>query len=53
MEDGKVIAMTFAAIDVPKDDDKGNDAHGSKIIVVSFDNDALNRFDENKLTIVD
>jgi len=43
IENGHVVAMTFAVIDVPKDDDKGNDPHGSKIIVVPFDGEALDR----------
>ena len=43
MENGHVIAVTLAAIDVPKDDDKGNDPHGSKIIVIPFDGEALDR----------
>jgi hypothetical protein len=37
MEDGHVKYFTFAAIDADKDQDGGNDNHGSKIIVVSFD----------------
>ncbi len=52
MEDGKVIAMTFSVIDVPKDDEVGNDGHSSKIIVIPFNNEALNSFDSNKLTVV-
>lgn len=43
MENGHVIALTFSVIDVPKDDEKGNDTHGSKIIVVPFDGEALDR----------
>jgi len=43
MENGHVIAVTLAAIDVPKDDDKGNDPHGSKIIVIPFDGEAFDR----------
>ena len=41
VENGHVIAVTLAAIDVPKDDAKGNSGHGSKIIVVPFDGAAL------------
>jgi len=37
MEDGHVTHFTFAAIDVDKTLDLGNDQHGSKIIVVPFD----------------
>ncbi len=53
MEDGKVIAMTLSVIDVPKDNEVGNDGHSSKIIVIPFNNDKLNEFDANQLTIVD
>jgi hypothetical protein len=41
IEDGHVLAFTFAAINVEKEDDKGNDQNGSKVIVVSFDGAAL------------
>ena len=41
LENGHVVAVTLAAIDVPKDDAKGNSGHGSKIIVVPFDGAAL------------
>jgi hypothetical protein len=37
LEDGHVKYFTFAAIDVDKGNDNGNDSHGSKIIVVPFD----------------
>jgi MYXO-CTERM domain-containing protein len=37
MENGHVTYFTFAAIDVDKTLDLGNDKHGSKIIVVPFD----------------
>jgi hypothetical protein len=37
LEDGHVKYFTFAAIDVDKGNDGGNDNHGSKIIVVPFD----------------
>ncbi len=43
MENGHVVALTFAVIDVPKDDEKGNDRHGSKVIVVPFDGEAMDR----------
>ncbi len=43
LENGHVIAVTLAALDVPKDEEKGNDAHGSKIIVIPFDGAALDR----------
>ncbi len=37
VENGHAVAMTFAAIDVQKEDDHGNDGNGSKVIVVPFD----------------
>jgi hypothetical protein len=37
MENGHVTHFTFAVIDSEKDDDKGGDKHGSKVIVVPFD----------------
>jgi hypothetical protein len=39
-----VAAMTFAAIDVEKEQDKGNDGHGSKVIMLPFDGAALNSY---------
>ena len=41
IENGHAVAMTFAAIDVEKEQDLGNDQHGSKIIVVPFDGAGL------------
>ena len=43
LENGHVICFTFAVIDVPKAQDKGNDNHASKILVVPFDGAALDR----------
>lgn len=43
MENGHVVALTFAVIDVPKNDEKGNDQHASKVIVVPFDGAAMDR----------
>ena len=37
IENGHVVAFTFAAINVEKADDKANDKNGSKVIVVPFD----------------
>lgn len=37
IENGHVSHFTFAVIDVEKDQDVGNDTHGSKVIVVPFD----------------
>lgn len=43
LENGHVTAVTLAVIDVPKDQEKGNDNHGSKIVVIPFDGAALDR----------
>lgn len=43
IENGHVVAMTLAVLDVPKDDEKGGDNHGSKVIVIPFDGAALDR----------
>jgi hypothetical protein len=43
IEDGHVTHFTFAVLDVPKNQERGNDTHGSKIIVVPFDGVALDR----------
>jgi hypothetical protein len=40
---GHVAYFTFAVLDVPKDQEKGNDIHGSKVIVVPFDGVAFDR----------
>lgn len=41
VEDGEIKAMTFAVIDVQKEDDYGSDQHGSKIVVVPFSSEKL------------
>jgi hypothetical protein len=43
IDKGHVVAMTFAVVDTPKDDQTGGNGHGSKIIVVPFDGAALDR----------
>lgn len=43
IENGHVTAVTLAALDVPKGQEKGSDNHGSKVIVVPFDGAALDR----------
>ena len=43
LENGHVTHFTFAVLDVPKEREKGNDTHGSKIIVVPFDGAGLDR----------
>jgi hypothetical protein len=43
VENGHVTAVTLAALDVPKDQEHGNDMHGSKVLVIPFDGAALDR----------
>jgi len=43
LKNGHVTHFTFAAIDIPKEQNKGNDRHGSKVIVVPFDGEAMDR----------
>jgi hypothetical protein len=43
LRDGHVTHFIFAVIDVPKDQEKGNDGHGSKVIIVPFDGAGLDR----------
>jgi hypothetical protein len=43
IENGHVTAMTLAVIDVEKEQEKGNDGHGSKVIVIPCDGAALDR----------
>jgi hypothetical protein len=43
IENGHIAAFTLAVIDVPKEQEKGNDNHGSKVIVVPFDGAAMDR----------
>ena len=43
MENGHVSHFTFAVVDSEKNMEKGNDNHGSKIIVVPFDGVAFDR----------
>ncbi len=43
IEKGHVKAVTLAVIDVPKEQEKGNNGHGSKVIVIPFDGAALDR----------
>jgi hypothetical protein len=37
LENGHVAYFTFAVIDVPKENEHGNDNHGSKVVVDPFD----------------
>jgi hypothetical protein len=43
IENGHVVAMTLAVIDVEKEQERGSDNHGSKVIVIPFDGAALDR----------
>lgn len=43
IEDGHVTHFTFAVLDVPKNQERPNDNHGSKVIVVPFDGAALDK----------
>jgi hypothetical protein len=43
IENGHVAAVTLAVIDVEKEQEHGNDGHGSKVIVIPFDGAALDR----------
>lgn len=43
IENGHVVAMTFAAINVEKEDDRPNDKNGSKVIVVPFNGTVFDR----------
>jgi hypothetical protein len=49
LENDHVKYFTLAALDVPKDQERGNDNHGSKVLVVPFDGAALDR-DMEKIT---
>jgi hypothetical protein len=43
IEKGHVVAISLAVIDVAKDQETGNNGHGSKIIVIPFDGAAMDR----------
>jgi len=43
LENGHVVAMTLAVLDTPKETQRGNNGHGSKIVVIPFDGSALDR----------
>ena len=43
LENGHVVALTFAVIDVPKEEETAGSHHGSKVIVVPFDGAAMDR----------
>ena len=43
IEHGHVTAVTFAVLDVDKSEERGNDTHGSKVLVIPFDGASLDR----------
>ncbi|MEO5738977.1 MAG: carbohydrate-binding protein, partial [Vicinamibacterales bacterium] len=43
IENGHVTALTLAVLDVEKKEERGDDAHGSKVIVIPFDGAAMDR----------
>jgi hypothetical protein len=43
LENGHVKYFTLAAIDVEKNEDRGNDNHGGKVVVIPFDGEAFDR----------
>ncbi len=43
IENGHVVALSFAVVDTPKEAQTGNNGHGSKVIVVPFDGEAMDR----------
>lgn len=44
LENGKIVALSLAVLDVPKNDEKGNDNHGNKVIVLPFDGEGFNNY---------
>ncbi len=50
IEDGHVVAMTLAAIDVAKDKELGNDKHGSKVIVIPVNGANLDQVDTQPIS---
>ena len=51
IEDGTIKAFTFAVIDVEKEQDLGNDSHGSKVIVVPFNGEGLDEFSRSDVYV--
>jgi hypothetical protein len=43
LENGHVKYFTLAALDVEKNAERGNDTHGSKVVVIPFDGEAFDR----------
>lgn len=43
MENGHVIAMSFAVVDTSKESQTGDNGHGSKVIVIPFDGASMDR----------
>jgi hypothetical protein len=49
LENGHVKYFTLASLDVEKNQELGNDIHGSKVVVIPFDGEAFDR-DMAKIT---
>jgi len=43
LENGHVKYFTLAVLDVEKNQERGNDTHGSKVVVIPFDGEAFDR----------
>ena len=43
IENAHVAAVTLAVVDIAKEEEKGNDNHGSKVVVIPFDGAAMDR----------
>ena len=43
IENGHVAAVTLAVVDIAKEEEKGNDNHGSKVVVIPFDGVVMDR----------
>ena len=43
IENGHVVALTLASMDTPKETQKGNNGHGSKVVVLPVDGAGLDR----------
>jgi hypothetical protein len=49
IENGHVAAVTLASIDIPKEEDRGNMPHGSKVVVIPFDGVAFDADMQNSM----
>ncbi|GAA3615143.1 hypothetical protein Q4Q39_02155 [Flavivirga amylovorans] len=51
VEDGHVTHFIFSVIDVKKGQDRGNDNHASKIVVVPFDGEAFDKYMQDLVSV--